>query len=134
MSALLGALPDAFNYIVLQKQISPSEHAAINDSALRIRQFADDLQTFEDTAALCANMDIIISVDTSVAHMAAAIGKPVWLMLPWVPDWRWFQNQTNTPWYPSVRLFRQSEQADWEPVLADIVIALQQHVPGGAVD
>ena len=85
----------------------------------------DELKTFEDTAALLQNLDLLISVDTSVAHLAGALGKPVWLMLPFVPDWRWLLDRDDSPWYPTARLFRQPKAGDWTSVIAAITDALQ---------
>lgn len=75
---------------------------------------------FSDTAALVSLMDIVISVDTSVAHLAGALGAPTWVLLPHVPDWRWLMDREDSPWYPTVRLFRQSTIGDWDGVLQNI--------------
>lgn len=72
-----------------------------------------EIETFEDTAAILANVDLLISVDTSVVHLAGALGHPAWVMLPYAPDWRWLLNRDDTPWYPSLRLFRQPSPGDW---------------------
>lgn len=87
-------------------------------------QFAD----FSETAACIAQLDLIVTVDTSVAHVAAATGKPVWLLLPFVPDWRWLLEREDSPWYPSMRLFRQPQKGDWASVLARVNLALQDFV------
>jgi len=65
-------------------------------------------------------MDIIISVDTSAAHLAAALGKPTWLILPYIPDWRWLLDRDDSPWYPSVKIYRQPKGSDWESVFEKI--------------
>jgi len=83
-----------------------------------------ELEDFADTAAAIDNMDLIISVDTSVVHLAGAIGKPVWTLLPFVPDWRWMLERSDTPWYPSMRLFRQRQLHDWEGVFEQITESL----------
>jgi hypothetical protein len=72
---------------------------------------------FADTAAFMSQLDLIISVDTSVAHLAGALGRPVWTLLSFVPDWRWGLEKEETPWYPSMRLFRQPALGDWGPVI-----------------
>ena len=75
------------------------------------------ISDFSDTAALISQLDLVIVVDTSVAHLAAALGKPVWVLLPFSPDWRWLVNRDDSPWYPTVRLFRQPAIGNWESVI-----------------
>jgi hypothetical protein len=94
-----------------------AELLAGSDLGISIRHYGQELKDFTDTAALCALMDIVISVDTSVAHLAGAIGKPTWVLLPYVPDWRWLLDRDDSPWFESVRLYRQSKDRRWEPVL-----------------
>jgi ADP-heptose:LPS heptosyltransferase len=65
-------------------------------------------------------MDLVIAVDTSVAHLAGALGRPTWLLLPHLPDWRWLLDREDSPWYPEMRLFRQTQNSDWRPVLAQV--------------
>ena len=86
----------------------------------RITDLAPRLETFADTAAILQHLDLLVTVDTSVAHLAGAMGRPVWVMLPFVPDWRWLTDRDDTPWYPSMRLFRQDETRRWEPVIERI--------------
>jgi ADP-heptose:LPS heptosyltransferase len=76
-----------------------------------------ELRDFSDTAALIAGMDLILSVDTSVAHLAGAMGKPLWVLLPYSPDYRWLLNRTDSPWYPTATLFRQPAAGDWKSVV-----------------
>jgi tetratricopeptide (TPR) repeat protein len=85
--------------------------------AFRAHDFTADLHTFEDTAALIMNLDLVIAVDTGVAHLAAALGKPVWVLLPANSDWRWLESRTDSPWYPAMQLFRQTMLGDWTPVV-----------------
>lgn len=89
-------------------------------------------QDFADLAAMVAGLDLVISVDTAVAHLAGALGKPCWLMLPWYQtDWRWLDERTDSPWYPGVmRLFRQREAGDWAPVVGQLAAALAEFQPG----
>jgi ADP-heptose:LPS heptosyltransferase len=87
-----------------------------------LRNVAERLESFADTAALIAQLDLVIAVDTAVAHLAAALGKPVWIALPFTPDWRWQMNRSDSPWYAGVRLFRQSARGDW----SDVVCALRE--------
>lgn len=90
---------------------------------------ANQLTDFAETAALIANMDLIISVDTSVAHLAGALAKPIWLLLPHLPDWRWLTNRTDSPWYPTMRLFRQRAPGDWSAVIQEVVTVLSSGMP-----
>jgi Flp pilus assembly protein TadD len=78
-----------------------------------------------DTAALIAELDLVISVDTSIAHLAGALGRRCWLLLPFAPDWRWMLDRDDTPWYPAMRLFRQSRLHDWSPVVASVAVELR---------
>jgi hypothetical protein len=89
--------------------------------------FGEQLTDFADTAAVISMLDLVISVDTSVAHLAGAMGKPVWILLPFAPDFRWMLDRTDSPWYPTARLFRQSTIGDWEGVLVNVKAALSAH-------
>lgn len=93
---------------------------------IRLEDIADDLRDFSDTAAAIANLDLVISVDTAVAHLAGALGRPAWTLLKYAPDWRWLLARDDSPWYPSMRLFRQKVPADWNTVIEDVARALQQ--------
>jgi ADP-heptose:LPS heptosyltransferase len=77
----------------------------------------EQLTDFADTAALISELDLVITVDTAVAHVAGALGKPVWILLPFVADWRWLQDREDSPWYPSARLFRQPAPTNWGSVI-----------------
>jgi ADP-heptose:LPS heptosyltransferase len=106
--------PDA-EWICLQKEIREEDLALLRQLG-RIAFFGDDLRDFSDTAALLDLMDLVITVDTSVAHLAGAMGKPVWILLPCNPDWRWLLDRDDSPWYPSARLFRQQQNGNWATV------------------
>jgi ADP-heptose:LPS heptosyltransferase len=84
------------------------------------------LRDFADTAALLSQLDLLISVDTATAHLAGALGCPVWMMLPFFADWRWQTGRDDTPWYPGMRLFRQSCPGDWDGVLERVEQALRE--------
>jgi len=85
-----------------------------------VTHVGDALADFDDTAAVAALVDLVISVDTSVVHLAGAMGRPVWVLLPFQPDWRWLLDRDDSPWYPTVRLFRQPKPGDWESVIARV--------------
>jgi hypothetical protein len=89
--------------------------------------FMAEMKDFADTAALIANLDLVISVDTSVVHLAGALGKPVWLLNRFDTDWRWLVEGEETPWYPTMRLFRQRSSGDWAGVIDDVVRALRDY-------
>lgn len=84
-----------------------------------------EIDNYDDTMAILANLELLVTVDTSVAHLAGAMGRPVWIMLPRAPDWRWLLNREDSPWYPTVRLFRQSTVRRWDDVFQRIIAALQ---------
>ena len=82
------------------------------------------LRDFSQTAAVIAGLDLVITADTSTAHLAGALGTPVWILLPHTPDWRWLLTRTDSPWYPTARLFRQATPGDWATVAASVTAAL----------
>lgn len=90
-----------------------------------------DLEDFSDTAAAIACMDLVISVDTSVAHLAGAMAKPTWVLLPFIPDWRWMMDRTDSPWYPTMELFRQNKREDWSSVFQRVKAELQRRANSG---
>ncbi|HSV14344.1 MAG TPA: glycosyltransferase family 9 protein, partial [Tepidisphaeraceae bacterium] len=110
----------------LQKGPAAAQLAASPALGAKLIDIAPQLNDFADTAAAIVNLDLIISVDTSVAHVAGAMGKPVWLLLPLSPDWRWMLDRADSPWYPSMRLFRQRRLGDWAGVAADVAQAIDQ--------
>lgn len=86
----------------------------------------DEIGDFSDTAALIENLDVVISVDTAVAHLAGALGRPVWTLIPYAPDWRWMLDREDSPWYPTMRLFRQPVMGDWATVIGRVHEAFQE--------
>ncbi len=106
----------------------------VDNSPFSIVDIAKYINDFSDTAAIIENLDLIISVDTSVAHLAGAMNKPVWLILLFVPDWRWMLNRSDSPWYPSMRLFRQcSRDSGWSRVIRLIADELRMYVKVNSV-
>ncbi len=97
---------------------------------MELIDLTDDLRDFADTAALISCLDLVITVDTAVGHLAGAIGKPAWVLLASPSDWRWLLNREDTPWYPTLRLFRQSTPGAWTPVIERVAAALSEHVQG----
>ena len=89
---------------------------------------ASDLQDFSDTAALVSNLDLVISVDTSIAHLAAAMGRPVWLLNQYSACWRWLMNRVDSPWYPTLTQYRQPSPGDWHSVIASVTRDLASFV------
>jgi tetratricopeptide (TPR) repeat protein len=117
---LVGRLPDiaGVNFVNLQ-----------HGNAVRglgLPDLTPYLTDYAETAALIESLDLVVTVDTSVAHLAGALGKPVWILLPHAPDWRWLLNREDSPWYRSARLFRQSTSGDWAGVLNQVMAELSQ--------
>jgi len=107
----------------LHKEVSPEDGAwlAANTAVIRHDSMVGD---FADTAALIAQLDLVISIDTAVAHLAGALAKPVWIMLAFSPDWRWLIGREDSPWYPTSRLFRQPRRGDWDDVVRRVTAAM----------
>jgi tetratricopeptide (TPR) repeat protein len=128
-SVSLRALAPLFEidatFVSLHKDVRPDDAAALKDRG-DVLHFGDALKDFSETAALISNLDLVISVDTSVAHLAGALAKPVWVLLPHVPDWRWLLDRDDSPWYPTARLFRQDDTRAWDGVIARVRAALHE--------
>lgn len=123
LALLLAALPPGLTYIPLQKQ-PDSRDVSLMMTTPHLRNLPRALTDFADTAGLCQQLDLLISVDTSVAHLAGALGVPVWLLLAYHADWRWLTDRDDTPWYQQTRLFRQQQAGHWLPVLQQVSAAL----------
>lgn len=117
----LFAIPGIF-FVSLQK-----DGPAAPDNA-PLADFMQEMQDFADTAALIANLDLVISVDTAVAHLAAALGKPVWLLNRFDSCWRWLTARRDSPWYPTLRLYRQPAAGDWDSVVAEVAADLSRRI------
>ena len=110
------------SFFSLQVPAAPADLAALPSG--RVRDLAPALGDFADTAAVIENLDLVVSVDTAVAHLAGALGRPAWLLLPYVPEWRWLLDREDSPWYPTMRLFRQHSAGDWRGVVERVRVAL----------
>ena len=111
--------PDHCDYVSLQPQVREGDRAALA-AWPALLDVGAQLQDFAATAALMEALDLVVTVDTSVAHLAGALGRPVWILLPFCPDWRWLLQRTDSPWYPTARLYRQPAPGDWDTVLAQV--------------
>jgi hypothetical protein len=119
----LAAL-DGHAWFALQKGPGVAQLASVAPDWPHLVALGDELHDFAATAALIENLDLVITVDTSVAHLAGALGKPVWVLLAAQPDWRWGMGSAESVWYPSARLFRQTTLGDWRGVVAELALAL----------
>jgi len=134
--AALLSIPGV-DFVSLQKEVGDVEAAVLQH--FDVTQLGQEFSDFSDTAAVVALLDIVISVDTSVAHLAGAMGKATIVLIPFAPDWRWMLHRTDSPWYPTMRLYRQSKIHDWSgPIarihreLSAVAARLQQHKPADA--
>ena len=123
MLAMIGSHPE-YEWYNLQTDCTAEEEKELVSAGVRC--FPGGVNTFADTAALVANLDVVVSVDTATAHLAAALGKPTWIMLNnYAPCWRWLLNRDDTPWYATARLFRQPQMGDWASVVEKIKLHLK---------
>ena len=109
----------------LQKGADAAQ-AATPPAGLTLVDWSAELRDLADTAALIANLDLVITCDTSVAHLAGALGAPVWVGLPFAPDWRWMLGRSDCPWYPTMRLFRQLRPGDWVNLMQNMAKELSR--------
>jgi len=128
LRTLLPLLERDCEFHSLQKEVRAADRDTLA-SLPQLKAHQDELNDFADTAALIAELDLVISVDTAVAHLAGAhlagaLGKPVWILLPYDPDFRWLTERSDSPWYPSARLFRQPRLGDWPGVVTAVGEAL----------
>ena len=117
------AAAGSVNFVSLQKPI-PAVDVQSMFVFPGLTDFSELLSDFEETAALLANLDLVITVDTAMGHLSGALGKPVWILLPRASDWRWMLNRSDSPWYPTARLFRQPSPGSWDTVIEDASKAL----------
>ena len=119
------------NFHVLQKQIKPEEKIKLD--SLGINYYDDMIKDFNDTASLIEHMDLVITIDTSVAHLASSLNKATWIMIPFVPDWRWGINRIDCPWYPTAKLHRQTIASSWVEPLNNIIKDLTKLIAARSV-
>jgi len=128
LGELLDYLPSEYRYVVLQKDVRSGDAITLRSNPRIIHP--DDELDFYNTAAICECTDLVISVDTSLAHLSGALGKRTWILLPFSPDWRWLTDRTDSPWYSSVTLYRQPRLGDWKSVMeqlrADLIGSFQE--------
>ena len=124
MQRLDEALAEIGDVFLIQKDVSEGDRKflALNPG---IQFLGDRLDDFDETAAIVHHMDVVVSVDTSLAHLAGTMGKRLYVLLPWIAEWRWRLQGETTPWYPSATLLRQPVESDWDSVVGDLVSRLQ---------
>jgi Glycosyltransferase family 9 (heptosyltransferase)/Tetratricopeptide repeat len=119
------------SFISLQKPLPSSDSASIAVFP-GLSDISGELTDFGETAAVIANLDLVITVDTAIGHLTGALGKPVWILVPKAADWRWLLDRSDSPWYPTARLFRQQTPGTWDPVIAEVAVALTEELRAGA--
>jgi tetratricopeptide (TPR) repeat protein len=112
--APLGRIEGAVFYSLQKGEAAEQSRHPI--AGMKILDFTAELQDFADTAGLIENLDLVVSVDTAIVHLAGALGKPVWMLTPFDPDWRWLLNRSDSPWYPKMRIIRQTERRNWNSI------------------
>lgn len=129
--SFLGTASAEIDWFCLQQPITDSDRVALS-SRPNVHLLDTLLNDFADTAAAISALDLVITVDTSIAHLAGALGRPVWVLLPYAPDWRWQRDRSDSPWYASARLFRQTSAGDWRGVLTVVrhELAVRFATPG----
>ena len=124
----IAGLADARSVALFSLQRGAAADEIAENRSLRITQTEAEGGTIADTAATIMDLDLVISVDTMVAHLAGALGKPVWLLLPFCADWRLMLDRDDSPWYPTMRIFRQPRPGEWDAVIESLVSALHRLV------
>jgi hypothetical protein len=118
-------------FVSIQKGPKASQ-AETPPAGLRIEDLSTENRNFDDTAAILSAVDLLVSTDSSPVHLAGALGRPVWTLLSFVPEWRWLLHREDSPWYPTMRLFRQPSRGDWQSVLARVAQELGATLPAAA--
>jgi hypothetical protein len=125
LSALAPLLGAPASFVSVQRELRADDAAIVANEA-RLIHLGGEIGDFADTAAILSLCDLVISVDTSVAHVAGAMGRPLWMLIPFAPDWRWTLDRPQSPWYPAAQLIRQRRPGDWDGVIAAVAAALAQ--------
>ena len=128
LAMMLQHLPKHLQYIALQTEFQERDQTTLANSQ-QILNFSDQLNDFTDTAALVSTLDLVITVDTSLAHLSGGLSTPTWVLIQSGPDWRWLLGREDSPWYPSIRLYRQDLSERWEPCLSSIGKDLLKRFP-----
>jgi len=124
LQVLAPLLSDDIEWISLHKDVRASD-APVLATHPAIRHFGAEQQVFMDVAAICDLVDVVVAIDTSLAHLAATIGKPTWVLLSYNADWRWLLDRQDNPWYPSVKVYRQPQRGDWAGAMAQVLADLR---------
>jgi tetratricopeptide (TPR) repeat protein len=126
----ISHLPNECEYFCLQKDIRDAD-LQILSSCAKFTSIEPHNEDFTDTAALIEMLDLVVSVDTSLAHLSGAMGKETWILLPYLPDWRWLMDRSDSPWYPTATLYRQAVAGDWDSVMAEVAKDLLRTIRAG---
>jgi hypothetical protein len=125
--ATFAPLANVADVHLISLQVGPeAEQLKSPPPGLTVHDYGDMLTDFGETAALVANLDLVITVDTSVAHLAGALARPTWVLIPFAPDFRWLRERNDSPWYPTMRLFRQRNRHDWRTPVEQMARALRE--------
>lgn len=116
---------EGITFLALQKGPAAAQ-AGTPPAGMSLISLSDEIDDFEDTAAILMLIDTLVSVDSSPVHLAGALGRPAWVMLPFMPDWRWLLERDDSPWYPGMRLFRQTQPGQWHAALENVAMALKE--------
>jgi ADP-heptose:LPS heptosyltransferase len=117
---------EGVEFLSLQKDLRPGDREALQAHP-QLTHLGDAIEDFDDTAAIISLLDLVIGSDTSVVHLAGALGKPIWILLQYAADWRWLTGRSDSPWYPTARLFRQPQRGDWSSVIEIVKAELARY-------
>ena len=115
-----------YEFISLQQGFGQDQLAGITGGVVEFSEGVDEIAAFIDSAAIMVHLDLVVTSDTALSHLAGALGVPVWVLLPETPDWRWLLQKSDSPWYSNMRLFRQTSLGNWGGVVEQVLVALAQ--------